>query len=95
MYYFLPDNAMKEVNRPEGDEAWKFYDSSLQIAWKTGTSFRGYVWAIGTNSQYVIGIWVGNASGKGRPKLTGVESAAPILFDVFNVQKKNVVFKTT
>ncbi|MEO8236259.1 MAG: penicillin-binding protein 1C, partial [Flavobacterium sp.] len=32
-------NAMEEVNRPEGDEAWKFYDSSLKIAWKTGTSF--------------------------------------------------------
>jgi len=82
---------MKEVNRPEGDEAWKFYDSALQIAWKTGTSFGNRdAWAIGTNSRYVVGVWVGNASGEGRPELTGVESAAPILFDVFNVlPKKN------
>ncbi|EKT4549730.1 penicillin-binding protein 1C [Flavobacterium psychrophilum] len=79
-------NAMEEVNRPEGDEAWKFYDSSLKIAWKTGTSFGNRdAWAIGTNARYVVGVWVGNASGEGRPTLTGVTSAAPILFDVFNL----------
>lgn len=83
---WLTYNAMKEVNRPEGDEAWKFYDSSLEIAWKTGTSFGNRDgWAIGTNSRYVVGVWVGNASGEGRPSLTGVGSAAPILFDVFNL----------
>lgn len=83
---FLTFNAMQEVNRPEGDEAWKFYDSSLKIAWKTGTSFGNRdAWAIGTNSRYVVGVWVGNATGEGRPELTGVTSAAPILFDVFNL----------
>ena len=83
---WLTYNAMEQVNRPEGDEAWKFYDSSLKIAWKTGTSFGNRdAWAIGTNSRYVVGVWVGNASGEGRPTLTGVSSAAPILFDVFNL----------
>lgn len=83
---WLTYNAMKEVNRPEGDEAWRFYDSSLEIAWKTGTSFGSRdAWAIGTSSRYVVGVWVGNASGEGRPSLTGVGSAAPILFDVFNL----------
>lgn len=83
---------MKEVNRPEGDEAWKFYDSSLEIAWKTGTSFGNRDgWAIGTNSKYVVGVWVGNASGEGRPSLTGVGSAAPILFDVFNLLPRKMV----
>ena len=83
---WLTYNAMEEVNRPEGDEAWKFYDSSLKIAWKTGTSFGNRdAWAIGTNSKYVVGVWVGNATGEGRPTLTGVGSAAPILFDVFNL----------
>jgi len=54
---WLTYNAMEEVNRPEGDEAWKFYDSSLKIAWKTGTSFGNRdAWAIGTNSKYVVGI---------------------------------------
>jgi penicillin-binding protein 1C len=88
-------NAMEEVNRPEGDEAWKFYDSSLKIAWKTGTSFGNRdAWAIGTNAKYVVGVWVGNASGEGRPTLTGVTSAAPILFDVFNLLPRQKWFDT-
>ena len=88
-------NAMKEVNRPEGDEAWQFYDSSIKIAWKTGTSFGNRdAWAIGTNSSYVVGVWVGNASGEGRPTLTGVTSAAPILFDVFNLLPRQKWFAT-
>ena len=88
-------NAMEQVNRPEGDEAWKFYDSSLKIAWKTGTSFGNRdAWAIGTNSRYVVGVWVGNASGEGRPTLTGVTSAAPILFDVFNLLPRQKWFET-
>lgn len=92
---YLTYNAMKEVNRPEGDEAWKFYDSSLELAWKTGTSFGNRdAWAIGTNSRYVVGVWVGNANGEGRPELTGVESAAPILFDVFNLLPRKKWFQT-
>jgi penicillin-binding protein 1C len=88
---WLTYNAMEEVNRPEGDEAWKFYDSSLKIAWKTGTSFGNRdAWAIGTNSRYVVGVWVGNATGEGRPTLTGVTSAAPILF----IAKAKMVYNT-
>ena len=77
--------AMKEVNRPESNENWEFYDASKQIAWKTGTSF-GFrdAWAIGTTKDYVVGVWVGNADGEGRPGLVGVQTAAPILFDVFD-----------
>jgi penicillin-binding protein 1C len=87
---YLTYNAMKEVNRPEGDEAWKFYDSAMEIAWKTGTSFGNRdAWAIGTNSRYVVGVWVGNATGEGRPELTGVTNAGPLLFDVFNLLPRN------
>lgn len=83
---YLTFEAMKEVNRPEGNESWKFYDSSKEIAWKTGTSFGNKdAWAIGVTKDYVVGIWVGNADGEGRPNVTGVSSAAPILFDIFDV----------
>ena len=83
---YLTYESMKEVNRPEGDENWEFFDSSKQIAWKTGTSF-GFrdAWAIGTTKDYVVGVWIGNADGEGRPGLVGVETAAPLLFDVFDV----------
>jgi penicillin-binding protein 1C len=83
---FLTYKALKEVNRPEGNENWEFFDSSKEIAWKTGTSF-GFrdAWAIGTSKKYVVGVWVGNADGEGRPGLTGVSTAGPVLFDVFDV----------
>jgi penicillin-binding protein 1C len=57
--------------------------SSRKIAWKTGTSF-GFRdgWSIGVTPDYAIGVWVGNADGEGRPGLTGINTAAPILFDV-------------
>lgn len=78
--------SLKDVNRPEGDDSWEFFDGSKQIAWKTGTSF-GFrdAWAIGSTKDYVVGVWVGNADGEGRPGLVGVETAAPILFDVFDL----------
>ena len=87
---YLTFESMKQVNRPESDESWEFYDSSQEIAWKTGTSF-GFrdAWAIGTTKDYVVGVWVGNADGEGRPGLVGVQTAAPILFDIFDVLPKS------
>jgi len=87
---YLTYESLKEVNRPEGEENWEFFDSSKQIAWKTGTSF-GFrdAWAIGTTKDYVVGVWVGNADGEGRPGLIGTVAAAPILFDVFDVLPKS------
>jgi len=90
---YLTFEAMKEVNRPEGDKSWQFFDSSKQIAWKTGTSFGNKdAWAIGVTADHVVGIWVGNADGEGRPNVTGVTSAAPILFDVFDVLPASIWF---
>ncbi|GAB4159600.1 MAG: penicillin-binding protein 1C [Winogradskyella sp.] len=90
---YLTFESMKQVNRPESDESWEFYDSSQDIAWKTGTSF-GFrdAWAIGTTKDYVVGVWVGNADGEGRPGLVGVQTAAPILFDVFDLLPKSEWF---
>lgn len=77
--------SMYEVNRPEGNENWQFFDSSQPIAWKTGTSF-GFkdAWAVGVTPKYAVGVWAGNADGEGRPGLTGITAAAPLLFDVLD-----------
>tara|TARA_R110001592_G_scaffold68729_14_gene210792 strand:- start:74 stop:2422 length:2349 start_codon:yes stop_codon:yes gene_type:complete len=82
---YLTFESLKEVNRPNAEENWEFFDSSKEIAWKTGTSF-GFrdAWAIGVTKDFVVGVWVGNADGEGRPGLVGVQTAAPILFDVFD-----------
>lgn len=78
--------AMLEVYRPDEDAAWKLYGSSRKIAWKTGTSF-GFRdgWAIGVTPDHVVAVWVGNADGEGRPGLTGIKAAAPIMFDIFDL----------
>lgn len=77
--------TMLEVNRPDEEGNWRVFESSQAIAWKTGTSFGNRdAWAVGITPNYVVSVWVGNASGEGRPSLTGVRAAAPILFDIFN-----------
>ena len=92
---WLTFEAMKQVNRPEGDDAWEFYDSSKEIAWKTGTSYGNRdAWAIGATSKYVVGVWIGNADGEGRPQVTGLNAAAPVLFDVFNIVPDTKWFAT-
>jgi len=86
--------ALLEVNRPDGENGWKSFSSSQKVAWKTGTSF-GFrdAWAIGTTPKYVVGVWVGNADGEGRPGLTGVSVAAPVMFDVFDLLPKTEWFE--
>jgi len=77
--------AMATVNRPEGEEIWHFFNPDQKIAWKTGTSWGNRdAWAIGVTPDYVIGVWTGNADGEGRAEMTGIKSAAPVLFDLFN-----------
>lgn len=81
---WLTFEAMVEVSRPDIDASWRRLSSSRKIAWKTGTSF-GFRdgWAIGVTPDYVVGVWVGNADGEGRPGLTGISTAAPVLFEIF------------
>jgi len=78
--------AMQEVMRPGEEGLWQQFTSSQKIAWKTGTSF-GFRdgWAIGVTPKNVVAVWVGNTDGEGRPGLVGVQTAAPILFDIFRL----------
>lgn len=64
------------------------YDSSMNlpfpVAIKTGTS-KGYrdKWAIGVNSRFTIGVWLGNPSGQNMHDLSEVGSASTVLRDLF------------
>lgn len=85
--------AMVAVSRPENDRNWQYFESSRKIAWKTGTSFGARdAWAIGCTPDYVVGVWAGNASGEGRPSLTGIGATAPIMFDLFNMLPANTAW---
>lgn len=78
--------AMSELGRPEEEAEWQQFASMKRVAWKTGTSYGGRdAWAVGLTPRYVVGVWVGNASGEGRPGLTGVSYAGPLLFDIFSL----------
>lgn len=79
-------SAMTELIRPQDYTGWMQFSSRNKIAWKTGTSF-GFrdAWAIGLNPKYTVAVWVGNASGEGRPDLTGTSAAAPLMFAAFNL----------
>lgn len=81
---WLTFDALSNVVRPENEDYWQ-YRQSQKLAWKTGTShgFRD-AWAVGANPKYIIAVWVGNCEGNGRPNLTGIKKAAPILFDILN-----------
>jgi penicillin-binding protein 1C len=83
---FCTIEAMKQVRRPEAEAGWERFLSSRPVAWKTGTSF-GFrdAWAVGVTPDFVVGVWVGNADGEGRPGLTGLTAAAPVMFEIFDI----------
>ena len=83
---WLTYEALRRVNRPETETGWQYFGGAPEVAWKTGTSF-GFrdAWAIGTTPQYIVAVWAGNADGEGRPGLSGISSAAPLLFDIIRL----------
>lgn len=54
------------------------------IAWKTGTSY-GFrdAWSVGVSRRYTVGVWVGRPDGTPMPGHYGGETAAPLMFDIF------------
>ncbi|KGF66976.1 penicillin-binding protein, partial [Hoeflea sp. BAL378] len=56
----------------------------IAIAYKTGTSY-GYrdAWAVGFDGRYVLGVWVGRPDAAPIPGLSGITTAAPLLFEAF------------
>ncbi len=83
---YLTLQQLTALRRPNELGQWQRFGSRQAIAWKTGTSY-GFRdgWAVGLNGRYAVGVWTGNADGEGRPGLTGLRAAAPLLFDVFEL----------
>ncbi|MDB5104105.1 MAG: pbpC [Fibrobacteres bacterium] len=78
-------SILGRLKRPESELYWQYFNNQVPVSWKTGTSYgQKDGWAIGTNAQWTIGVWVGNFSGQGNGALGGGASAAPILFLLFN-----------
>ena len=82
---WLTLEALTNLNRPEEID-WQSIPSMQKIAWKTGTSY-GFrdAWAVGVTPRYLVAVWTGNASGEGRPGLTGARTSSKVMFDLFNL----------
>jgi penicillin-binding protein 1C len=56
------------------------------VAYKTGTSY-GFrdAWSIGVSADYTVGVWVGRPDATPRPGAYGLNTAAPIMANVFSL----------
>ena len=86
--------ALTNLNRPEEID-WQSISSMSKVAWKTGTSY-GFrdAWAVGVTPRYLVAVWTGNASGEGRPGLTGARTSARVMFDLFELLPQTPWFET-
>ena len=59
---------------------------SRTIAYKTGTSY-GFrdAWALGFDPNYTVGVWMGRPDGSPSPGHYGRNTAAPLLFRIFDL----------
>ena len=83
---WLTLEALVNAARPGEEAIWREYAGARHIAWKTGTSY-GFrdAWAVGVTPEWTVGVWIGNASGEGRPELRSTVTSAPVLFEIFSV----------
>jgi penicillin-binding protein 1C len=56
---------------------------SRQLAFKTGTSY-GFrdAWAVGYDNEVTVAVWVGRPDGTPMPGISGITTAAPVLFKI-------------
>jgi len=81
---WLALEALRKPGRIDEEESWRAFSGGRPLAWKTGTSWgQRDAWAIGVSPRWVVGVWVGNPGGEGRPGLWGSYAAAPLLFRLF------------
>ena len=77
----LVAGILRGTPRPRGRPA-----GNARLAFKTGTSwgFRD-AWSIGFDASHTVGVWVGRADGMPMPGQTGMRTAAPLLFRIFDL----------
>jgi penicillin-binding protein 1C len=62
------------------------------VAYKTGTSY-GFrdAWSIGVSGDWTVGVWVGRPDGTPRPGAFGLNTAAPLMANVFSLLPADAV----
>lgn len=74
------DDILKDTPAPRG------FRRNRTIRYKTGTSY-GFrdAWSIGYDDNFTVGVWVGRPDGSAGNGRTGSNSAAPLLFQIFEL----------
>lgn len=77
---------LRGVPRPSIFPDSQFTEDNRTVAFKTGTSYgRRDSLAIGVRGDITIGVWVGRPDGEECPRCSGIASAAPLLFQIFDL----------
>lgn len=72
------------VNEALGNAASRANLAGTRVAWKTGTSSgMRDAWCVVWNPDRVVGVWLGNADGRGDEALVGATAATPLAMQVF------------
>ena len=76
---------LRSAPPPDGRMPAGLIEDPRPIAYKTGTSY-GFrdAWAVGYSPSWTVGVWTGRADGTPRPGSYGRNTAAPLLFAVFD-----------
>jgi penicillin-binding protein 1C len=80
----LYDMLAQPFPRESGPALQRRNGNEQPVCWKTGTS-TGYhdAWTFAFNRNYLVGVWVGNNSGRGARQLVGARAALPLAAKVF------------
>ncbi|WP_170000133.1 penicillin-binding protein 1C [Campylobacter sp. RM9328] len=92
---YLSAKMMSEASRGILKNAWQYAQNTPTIAFKTGTSYNSRdLYALGVDQNYTLGIWIGNFNGEKTSRLTGLNDASSVVFDMFKLlsQKEKLNF---
>ncbi len=76
---------LRGVRPPDSLLPDRYRSQARPLAFKTGTSY-GFrdAWAIGYDANHTVGVWIGRPDGTPSPGRYGANTAAPLLFRLFD-----------
>lgn len=89
---WITRRLMAGETRPVADS---MLPAVVPLAWKTGTSY-GYrdAWAVGVNSRYLVGVWVGRPDSTPVVGQFGFATAIPVLYQIDNLLNNQLSYSS-
>lgn len=91
---YLVSKMLLESPRSYLNSVWQNTENMPLIAFKTGTSAKAIdLYTLAFNKNYTVGVWIGNFNSKPTNGLSGAESSAKIVFEIFRYLSQKTNFK--